>query len=140
MEPPSMLEGLSQFWQELIARPSGPLAMRFYLQPLMATVFAIRDGIKDAREQKPAYFWALFTDRPQRGDLLRDGWKSIGKIVILAILLDVVYQFLVLHQIHILEALVVAMLLAVLPYLTVRGPINRLIRRRRRSSGRNLAA
>ena len=131
-----MLEGLAQFWQELIARPSGPLAMRFYLQPLMATIFAIRDGIKDSQKQKPAYFWALFTDRRNRGDLLRDGWKSIGKIVVLAILLDVVYQFLVLHRIRIMEALVVAMVLAVLPYLTFRGPINRLIQGRRRSRGR----
>ena len=131
-----MLDGLSQFWQELIARSSGPLAMRFYLQPLMASFFAIRDGIKDAREQKPAYFWALFSGRRNRGDLLRDGWKSVGKIVVLAVLLDVVYQYLVLQRIRIREALAVAMILAVLPYLTFRGPINRLIQRRRRSRGR----
>jgi hypothetical protein len=135
-----MFDGFSQLWQELIARPSGPLALRFYLQPLMATVFAVRDGVKDARAGKPAYFWALFTDSQNRADLLRHGWKSIGKIVVMAILIDVIYQLLELHRVRLTQAVLVATVLAIVPYLTFRGPINRIVQRRRRSHDRDLAA
>ena len=47
---------LTRFWHEIAARPDGPLAMRFYLQPLMATFFAVRDGLKDATQQKACVF------------------------------------------------------------------------------------
>jgi len=38
-------------------------AFRLLLQPGVATFFAIRDGLKDARECEPPYFWGLFTDK-----------------------------------------------------------------------------
>ena len=34
---------------EIVARPDGPFAFRFYFHPLMAAIsFAVRDGIGDA--------------------------------------------------------------------------------------------
>jgi hypothetical protein len=75
-----------------IARVTGPMKFRLVLQPLMATFFAVRMGLKDAREGKPAYFWTLFTEPEERREMLKDGWKSIGKVFCLAILLDAVYQ------------------------------------------------
>jgi hypothetical protein len=54
---------------DLIARVTGPMKFRLVLQPAMATFFAIRDGLKDAREGNPAYFWALFTDKGEES-----GW------------------------------------------------------------------
>ena len=45
---------------DLFSRLDGPLHFRFFLQPAMATFFAIRDGLHDAREGRPAYFWSLF--------------------------------------------------------------------------------
>ena len=50
---------LGRMWEEIIARPDGPLALRFYLQPLMAGLFAFRDGRKDADTGQPPYFWSL---------------------------------------------------------------------------------
>ena len=50
-----MDDSFSRIWQEIAARPGGPLAIRFYLQPLMATALAIRDGVADARLGKPPY-------------------------------------------------------------------------------------
>src|SRR5258705_186606 len=50
---------ITRFWSEIAARPIGPMAIRLYLQPIMATIFAIRDGWHDAEQGKPAYFWAL---------------------------------------------------------------------------------
>jgi hypothetical protein len=59
---------------------------------------------------------------------VKDGWKSVGKIFILAIILDVVYQLKVHSTVYPGETLIVAVALAIVPYLVLRGPINRLLR------------
>lgn len=121
---------LARLWHEIAARPDGPMAFRFYLQPLMASLIAIRDGIKDARAGREPYFWSLFTDPAHRAERLRDGWKSIWKIFVLALILDTIYQFVVLGGWRPVEGLVVAEVLAIGPYLALRGPVNRLMSRR----------
>ena len=73
-------------------RVSGPMKFRLVLQPVMASIFAIISGLNDAKAGKPPYFWALFTDPAHRTDMIRDGWKSVGKVFVLALVLDVVYQ------------------------------------------------
>jgi hypothetical protein len=93
----------------------------------MAILYAIRDGRRDAREGKAPYFWALFTDPTHRRDMLKDGWKSVGKVFVLAIVLDSAYQFIVLRWLYPVEALLIAVLLAIVPYLLLRGPINRVL-------------
>jgi len=125
----SMDNLVSQAWHEIAARPEGPLALRFYLQPLMATFFALRDGLKDARSNRPPYFWALFTHSTHRKELVRNGWQSIGKIFIASMALDLVYQAIVLDWLRPLQTIVVASMLAIAPYLTLRGPANRAARK-----------
>jgi hypothetical protein len=120
---------IARIAHNLIARVTGPMKFRLVLQPLMATFFAVRMGLKDAREGKPAYFWTLFTEPEERREMLKDGWKSIGKVFCLAILLDAVYQVIELHWIYPGEALLVAFILAIVPYLIIRGPVNRIARR-----------
>ena len=128
-----MSDFLTRLWDEIIARPSGPLALRVYLQPLMAALFAFRDGKRDAATGRPPYFWSLFTDPSHRGEQIESGWRSIGKIIVLAIVLDVIYQFVVLKGPRPLETLIVAALLAVVPYVLLRGLFNRILRSRRRA-------
>ena len=36
-------------WQQLIERPGGPMTFRFILQPCMAAIAALRDGVNDAK-------------------------------------------------------------------------------------------
>jgi hypothetical protein len=117
----------ARVWTEIAARPDGPLALRFYLQPAVAAFFAVRDGLKDSRAGKPAYFWDLFTTPQHRRELIRDGWKSVGKVFILASVLDTVYQLIVLRAIRPVQTLIVATMLALLPYVLLRGPVNRII-------------
>lgn len=117
-----------RFTENLIGRLDGPLHFRFIAQPLMAIIFAVLDGLKDARAEKPAYGWAVLSDSEHRRLLLRDGWKHIGKIFVIAIILDVIYQLAVQHTFYPGELLVVAIVLAVLPYLLLRGPVNRIAR------------
>jgi len=55
----------------------------------------------------------------------------VGKIFIIAVIIDVIYQLRVNHWIYHGETLIVAILLAIMPYLLLRGPINRLVQLRR---------
>ena len=84
---------LTRVVENLIGRVSGPMKFRLLIQPLMAAVFAVRDGLKDAREERPPFFRAIFTHPDQRSDMLKDGWKSVGKIFVIAIIIDLVEQF-----------------------------------------------
>jgi hypothetical protein len=115
-----------RFSENLFSRLDGPLHFRFIMQPLMAITFAVIDGIKDAKMGRPAYFWTMVKNPEERRELLKIGWKRIGKIFILAVILDVIYQIKVYRWFYPGETLTVAILLAVVPYLLVRGPIDRL--------------
>lgn len=114
---------------QLIARVSGPMKFRLVLQPAMAAFFAIRAGLADAKAGKPPYLWALVSDHGQREEMLKDGWKSVSRVFILAMLLDAVYQVIELHAVYAGEMIIVAIILAILPYLILRGLVTRLARR-----------
>ena len=125
---------MDDIWMRIVEhmsdRVSGPLKFRLLLQPLMAAIFAIKAGLLDARTGKPPYFWALATSPEHRVDMLKDGWKSVGKVFILAMVLDVVYQIIVLGFVYPGEVILVAFTLAILPYLLLRGLVTRIARRR----------
>ena len=123
---------MEDIWMRIVEnmtdRVSGPLKFRLLLQPVMASIFAILAGLKDARMGKPPYFWALIANPAHRADMLKDGWKSVGKVFMLALVLDVVYQIIVLRFVYPGEAIIVALALAILPYLIVRGLVTRMAR------------
>ncbi len=64
--------------------------------------------------------------------MLKDGGKSVGKLFIIATVMDAIYQFIVRRWVYLNEAVVVAVILAILPYLLVREPINRIVRWRKK--------
>ncbi len=125
---------LTRVVENLIGRLSGPMKFRLIIQPLVAAVFAVRDGLKDAREERPPFFRAILSHPDQRSGMLRDGWKSVGKIFIVAIIIDMVEQFIVLRCFYPGEALLVALILAFIPYMLIRGPVNRIARSKQRSA------
>jgi hypothetical protein len=106
--------------RNLIDRISGPMNFRFILQPVIASIFAIIAGLKDAKAGKPPYFWGLLTGRAGRLDRIKDGWKSVGKVVIVALVLDIAYQIIVLHFVYLAEAIIVAFVVVIAPYLILR--------------------
>ena len=116
---------------DLIARISGPMKFRLVLQPLMAVIFAIRAGRADAAAGRPPYFWSLLSNPATRTAMLKDGWKSVGKVFVLAFVLDAVYQIVVSRFVYPGEAFMAASMLALVPYLVVRGLVTRLARRTR---------
>jgi hypothetical protein len=121
--------GVQRGWENLLARPNQSLAPRFIFQPLMATLLAIRDGIKDARSGRSPYFWTVVWDPAQRSARLHEGIVATGKIFLIAIAVDVAYQLIELQAFYPGEAVTIAIILAFLPYLIVRGPAARLARR-----------
>jgi hypothetical protein len=112
--------------QNLIDRVAGPMNFRFILQPIMASIFAIIAGVRDAKAGKPPYFWSLMTDGRRRVDRIKDGWKSVGKVVVVALVLDIAYQIFMLHFIYPGEAIIVAFIVVIAPYLILRGLVTRL--------------
>ena len=117
-----------QFMQEMVGRIDGPMKFRFLLQPAMAVFFAIRDGRRDARAGAKPFGWALFTATGDRRALIKDGWKGVGKVFLIAVVLDLVYQFLAIQGFRPLQAAFTAVLVALVPYLLVRGVANRILR------------
>src|SRR5208283_2491191 len=110
---------VTRIFENLAGRVSGPMKFRLILQPLMAIIFAIRSGLKDAREDRPAYFWALFTESASRRYMLRDGWKSVSKVFVMGVIIDLVYQVSVFRWFYPGEALLVAFALAIVPYVVL---------------------
>ena len=123
-----MEELFTRLWNDLIGRIGGPMSFRLLLQPAMALIFAIRDGLKDAREGRPAYFYSLFTEPENRRSRLREGFKAVARVFVFAIVMDMIYQVTVLRWFYPLQALIVAFVLAFLPYILLRGPVNRIAR------------
>jgi hypothetical protein len=123
-----MEEYFTRLWDDLIGRIGGPMSFRLLLQPATALIFAIRDGMKDARTGQPAYFYSLFTDPVNRASRLREGFRAVSRVFIFAIVIDLIYQFIVLRWFYPLQALIVAFILAFLPYVLFRGPVNRIAR------------
>ena len=115
-----------RIWENLGGRIGGPFSFRLVLQPLVAIALGVRAGLQDARAGRPAYFWTILTDAAHRRELVREGWNAVAKVFIVAALIDGVYQIVAFKRIYLGETLIVAFLLACIPYLLVRGPANRL--------------
>jgi hypothetical protein len=128
-----MDEIVSRIWENLIARTEGPMHLRFFLQPTMSLIFAIRAGLSDARTGAIPYLWRFLVSKGERKNIAREGWKDFGKIFIVGITLDIVYQLLVVYKhetetrFYPLESIIVAIALAIVPYLIFRGPVSRLM-------------
>jgi hypothetical protein len=115
-------------WENFLARPSGSLNLRFIVQPTMAGLLALRAGIQDAREGRQGYLWALVSNPERRFQLLHDGWRGARTPFLVAIVLDCIYQLVTVQFIYPLELLFTATLLALIPYILLRGPFNRIAR------------
>ena len=133
----NMLQNITSTLTDMIARgsgefsrsPAGHTESPFILQPTIAAILALRAGINDARNGRPAYLWAAFTKPAYRSQLLHGGWKDIRTPFLVSAVLDTIYQLISHRFIYPLELLFTATLLALVPYLILRGPVNRIARR-----------
>jgi hypothetical protein len=119
-----------QFFEDMLARLSGTGRFRFVLQPVAALLVGMRDGIRDSRAGCPPFLSALVFQRARRTDLLRSAFASVRDLVAIAIILDVISQFLIFREIHPGAALVLGPVLVSVPYSISRALANRIARRR----------
>jgi hypothetical protein len=124
-----LLAILARQWADLVGQVDGPMMFRLILQPLVAALLAMCAGVKDARAGCPPYFWAMYADPVQRRKLLREGWKDVGRVFVIAVIIDVICQIIALRWVYPAQALIVTAILALLPSLLCRGVTNRIVRR-----------
>ena len=118
-----------RIWREFVEGPNAPMRFRLILQPLTAALVAICDGLKDARTGRSPYFWTVLRDPRRRVKRLNEGLNGTARIILLALAMDTIYQVIVLKWFYPTEAVGVAVLLAFVPYVVIRGPAARLARR-----------
>src|SRR5271170_4950337 len=83
-------------------------------------------GLNDAREGRPAYFWAAFADHAYRTEFRRGGWKDIRTPFFVSAALDAIYQVFEHQGIYFLEMVFTAIVLAVAPYVLIRASASRV--------------
>jgi hypothetical protein len=124
-------EVFERIWQNMLDRTGGPMTFRFFLQPIMASIAALYDGVKDARAGRSYYLWTILTDPAKRGGRLHEGLISTARVILLGLCMDVIYQVIEFETFHPAEAVITALLLAFVPYVLLRGPVARIARWRR---------
>ena len=115
-------------WDEVVGRLSGPMWLRFIIQPIVSTAFAIRAGVRDARDDRPAFLQSLWSHPHLRRQQLLSGWRDVGLLFCVAATLDAVYQVGVLRFLYPVQAIVIAGALALGPYVICRGLVTRVTR------------
>lgn len=124
-----------EIWENLVARTRGPLNFRFVLFPVLAVLFALRAAMRDVKKQRPPYLWRLLSTWKERRAVIQEGRRDLGNLFVFAMLLDILYQVVVVYILqgteifYPLESIFVALILTILPYVLIRGPANRLIRK-----------
>jgi len=132
MERLAVEEMLARLIGNLYDRVGGPMSFRLLIQPAMAAFFAVHAGMADGRTGQPAYGWAILTDAAHRRERLREGWRSVSKIFVMAAIIDAIYQVIEFRWVYPLETLIVAFVLACVPYILIRGPVGRLTNARQK--------
>jgi len=119
----------ARIWQNLLERAGGPMTFRFILQPIMATIAAFLDGVKDARTGRAPFWEAVLANPAQRADRLQQAVIATARIILLGLIIDTIYQVIEFKTFHPAEAVIIALLLAFVPYVALRGIISRIARR-----------
>lgn len=119
----------TRIWQNLFERPGGPLVFRFILQPTMASIAAFRDGLKDARSGRAPFLATILSDPQKRAGRLNEAIVATAQIILLGLVMDGIYQFMEFDAFHPAEAVIIALVLAFLPYMLLRGLFAGIARR-----------
>jgi hypothetical protein len=95
----------------------------------VAVIIAVRAGTQDARMHRSPYLWRLSSNPAERRHLVGSALKDVGKLFIMAVTLDSLLQIAQDGRIYPLQALIVGFVLAIIPYVLVRGPVTRIASR-----------
>ncbi|TVQ03083.1 MAG: hypothetical protein EA381_02070 [Planctomycetaceae bacterium] len=129
-----MNEFLYRTFAELIERETGPLNFRLIVQPIVAAILGVRSGWQDAHRQRPIFFFDLLFGRGKRRALLGEAKRDIGRVFVLALVLDLTYQWIALPGLRPVQTLFIAVLTSIVPYLIARDLTHRSFRIWRRGT------
>lgn len=121
-----------KFLEDIAARLTGPMSFRFIVQPVIAIILGIRDGILDARAGTPPFIYDVIFKPEDRRKQLKSALKAVLKPVILGIVLDGIVQYLMFKQIWPVAAILVGSLVIGVPYALARGLTNRIVSLRKK--------
>jgi len=116
------------FIDDIPRRLTGAGRLRFILQPLMACIMGVFGGIADAHAGRPPYLYGILFHHGMRRELMRSALKAIANLLLMGILLDAVFQWILFGISHPGAALVIGPTLIALPYAIARALANRLAR------------
>src|SRR3954466_7125973 len=105
------VEVVLRIFRGLFNRPSEPMSFRFILQPVMALIAALRDGVKDARTGRSPYLWMIMSESGKRDGRLREGLNATARILLLGLAMDVIYQIMVIKRFYPAEAVIISVIL-----------------------------
>lgn len=119
-----------EFLEDIPRRLTGPGRFRLILQPMIAIILGVRSGLGDAREGRPPFLYGVLFHTELRPELLRSGFRTVINLLLMGILMDAVFQWIILGVSHAGAALVVGPVLILVPYAIARALSNRVARLR----------
>jgi hypothetical protein len=117
-----------RFVDDMVARLHGPWEAKIHRSTYDRYCLGARDGMKDARGGNPPFLWGLVFNAADRPRLMCSALGSVRDLVAVAILLDVVSQFLIFRMVHPGAAVLLGPVLIALPYSSSRALTNRITR------------
>ena len=120
-------ETVACIWENMAGRLGGPLTFRLILQPLVAAILALRAGLADVHMGRRAYFWAILAIRSIGASTWARGGRTSRRCSC-SPGIDIVYRIMRQRWVYPDEALIVAIMLAFVPYLLIRGSVTRIAR------------
>ena len=100
MGPLSFAEGFAR-------RLAGPASFRFILQPLVAAIAGIRDGVSDAKLGSRPYGIMVLFDSDSRGELLGAGLRRTAIPLVAGVVIDIVVQWMLFQRVLLSAAILV---------------------------------
>jgi hypothetical protein len=128
-----MINYFFEIWESMLMRTKDFLQLRLLFGPLQSILLATLIAKRDAKKQYPPYIWRFLATSKQRRAISRNAWINAGKIFVLAVSIDIIYQlteiimFDAKMTFNALEAALVGLLLTIIPYILMRGPVQRVI-------------
>jgi hypothetical protein len=110
----------------IAARLTGPMSFRFIVQPVIAIILGIRDGITDAKAGTPPFIYDLIFKPEDRKESLKGVLKRLRVPVIIGTVFDAIAQYLIFKSIRPLPAILVGVTVIGIPYTLARGLTNRI--------------
>src|SRR5438093_11485921 len=122
------MDVLTRIWEDLISRIGGRCRWCFFAN-LPGCFFLAFATVSRTRARAAPPIFGRFSQIRRLGVIFcTKGGRRWSKFFVMAIVIDGIYQFIVCRWFYPGEAIITALILAFVPYLLIRGPVNRIAR------------